>query len=89
MISWPAADIRVKRVKVTRDRLRVDLMDGRSIIVPVIWFPRLAAGTSAQRANWRLIGGGLGIHPAGAGRGHQRRRAPARSTNANRRPEGN
>jgi hypothetical protein len=62
MTSLPEADIRVKDVKVTRDHLRVDLMDGRTIIVPVVWFPRLLGGSPAQRANWRLIGGGGGIH---------------------------
>ncbi len=42
--------------------LIVDLADGRTIIVPLAWFPRLAHGTAAERANWRLIGGGVGIH---------------------------
>ena len=42
--------------------LIVDLADGRTITVPLAWFPRLAHGTPAERATWRLIGGGLGIH---------------------------
>jgi hypothetical protein len=42
--------------------LIVDLVDGRTITVPLAWFPRLAHGTPAERANWRLIGGGVGIH---------------------------
>ena len=62
MTSLPDPDIRIKDVKITREQLRVDLMDGRTLIVPVIWFPRLMAGTPTERANWRLIGGGIGIH---------------------------
>ena len=42
--------------------LIVDLADGRTITVPLAWFPRLAHGTPTERANWRLIGGGVGIH---------------------------
>ena len=42
--------------------LIVDLADGRSITVPLAWFPRLARGTSEERGNWRLIAGGGGIH---------------------------
>ena len=44
------------------DALIVDLADGRTITVPFAWFPRLAHGTPAERANWRLIGRGVGIH---------------------------
>ena len=44
------------------EALIVDLADGRTITVPLAWFPRLARGTPAERANWRLIGGGVGIH---------------------------
>lgn len=44
------------------DDLIVDLADGRTITVPLAWFPRLAHGTPAERANWRLVGGGEGIH---------------------------
>src|ERR1700689_423156 len=49
-------------VNVTDDALTVDLADGRTITVPLAWFPRLAHGTPAERAEWRLIGGGTGIH---------------------------
>jgi hypothetical protein len=49
-------------VRVTDDTLEVELSDGRSISVPVSWFPRLLHGTSKERSNWRLIGGGDGIH---------------------------
>ena len=41
--------------------LEVRLTDGRVLAVPLAWFPRLAHGTPAERANWRLIGGGEGI----------------------------
>ena len=44
------------------EALVVDLADGRTITVPLAWFPRLAHGTRAERANWRLIGGGEGVH---------------------------
>jgi len=42
--------------------LRVYIVDGREIAVPLEWFPRLRDATVEQRANWRLIGGGEGIH---------------------------
>jgi len=49
-------------VRCTRDALVVVLQDGRQISVPLAWFPRLKKATIAQRKNWRLIGGGIGIH---------------------------
>ena len=49
-------------VSVSGDALVVDLADGRTITVPIAWFPRLAHGTPAERAKWRLIGNGEGIH---------------------------
>jgi hypothetical protein len=49
-------------VSVTDDDLIADLLDGRTITVPLTWFPRLAHGTTEERANWRLIAGGKGIH---------------------------
>jgi hypothetical protein len=49
-------------VEVTRDRLSVELTDGRTIAAPVAWFPRLSHGTVAERRNWRLVGEGHGIH---------------------------
>jgi hypothetical protein len=51
-----------QRVNSGDDDLVVDLADGRTITVPLAWFPRLAHGSHAERANWRLIGGGEGIH---------------------------
>jgi len=49
-------------VNVSDDALVVDLADGRTITVPLGWFPRLAHGTVAERANWRLIAAGEGVH---------------------------
>jgi hypothetical protein len=51
-----------KKVRVTPTYLRVLLADGREIAAPLRWFPRLSKATKAQRAKWRLIGGGVGIH---------------------------
>ena len=50
------------RVEVSEDTLSVELADGRTIAVPLAWYPRLAHGTPAERAAWRLIGSGRGIH---------------------------
>jgi hypothetical protein len=49
-------------VKCTEDALQVVLADGREISVPLVWFPRLQSATPEQRRQWRLIGGGIGIH---------------------------
>ncbi len=49
-------------VRLNDDFLTVDLSDGRTISVPVAWYPRLSHGTAAERSNWRLIGSGRGIH---------------------------
>jgi len=49
-------------VRVTKDTLSVDLSDGRTISVPLEWFPRLVHATPEERNNWRLIGKGHGIH---------------------------
>lgn len=55
-------EARAQDVLVTEDTLIVNLVDGRTISVPVTWYPRLAHGSQAERANWRLIGEGEGIH---------------------------
>ena len=47
---------------VTEDTLTVKLSDGRTITVPLAWYPRLVHATKEERGNWRLIGGGQGIH---------------------------
>ncbi len=49
-------------VSFTKDSLQVALADGREIIVPLEWFARLRDGTDDERNDWRLIGGGIGIH---------------------------
>ena len=49
-------------VACTDDSLQVVLADGREIIAPLVWFPRLQKATPEQRNEWRLIGGGIGIH---------------------------
>ena len=58
----PRPGDRVRDVRVTRDTLTVDLLDGRTISVPLAWYPRLLKATAAQRSNWKLCGGGFGIH---------------------------
>ncbi len=60
--SAQIADERVAGVALDADRLIVDLMDGRTISVPLAWYPRLFAATPGQRANWSIAGGGFGIH---------------------------
>jgi hypothetical protein len=50
------------KVTVTDDTLAVDLVDGRTVSVPLAWYPRLAHGSPAEREEWRLIGRGEGIH---------------------------
>jgi hypothetical protein len=49
-------------VKVSEDMLAVELSDGRTISVPLDWYPRLEYATPRERANWKLIGKGQGIH---------------------------
>lgn len=56
------ADERVADVEITEDALSVRLMDGRIISVPLTWYPRLLSATAEQRANWRISGGGYGLH---------------------------
>lgn len=56
---WPAM---AQTVQITADTLTVDLADGRSISVPLAWYPRLAIGSETERANWRIIGRGEGVH---------------------------
>lgn len=55
-------DSRVKDVKVTDDSLSVDIMDGRTIVVPLVWYPRLFNASQEQRGNWKASCAGLGIH---------------------------
>ena|SRR5437867_6649265 len=52
----------VQNVRVTEDEIIAHLSDGRVISVPLAWSWRLSEATPAQRANWRLIGTGQGVH---------------------------
>lgn len=63
-MSILAVEVEAMAVEVscTNDSLSVVLADGREITVPLVWFPRLQNATVAERKNWRLIGGGVGIH---------------------------
>jgi hypothetical protein len=54
--------IRAVHVEVSADALTVELVDGRKIAVPLSWYPRLAAASTDERNDWRLIPGGIGIH---------------------------
>ena len=54
--------VRISQITITDETLSVDLEDGRTIAVPIGWYPRLAYGTPAERANFQLSGGGYGIH---------------------------
>jgi len=56
------ADERVLDVAFSDDALSVSLRDGRVISVPLVWYPRLLSATPAQRKNWKIAGGGYGIH---------------------------
>ena len=49
-------------VSCTNDALKVVLSDGRTVAVPLAWFPRLLEATARQRADWELIGDGIGVH---------------------------
>lgn len=49
-------------LEVTQNELIVSLADGRKLSVPIAWYPRLANATPEQRANWELIGPGVGFH---------------------------
>ena len=60
--SKSEGDPRAVGVIVDDDDLTVALADGRRISAPLSWFPRLLEAAPAQRDNWRLIGGGQGIH---------------------------
>ena len=62
-ISSPATETATaKQVRVTEDTLVVELVDGRTVSVPIKWYPRLAEGRPNERRKWRLIGPGIGIH---------------------------
>ncbi len=62
MNSAEATLARVLNVEVTDDTLSVDLEDGRTVSVPIGWYPRLAHGTDEERSNFKIGGAGYGVH---------------------------
>lgn len=62
MSTAVSVESRIARVEVTDDTITAHLVDGRVISVPLAWSWRLSEATPAQRANWRLIGDGHGVH---------------------------
>ena len=60
LVTKPVAN--AVSVSFTKDSLMVTLADGRHVSAPLEWFPRLRRATAKERRNWRLIGGGVGIH---------------------------
>jgi hypothetical protein len=61
-VSEPKPGERVKDVRFTEDTLSVDLLDGRTIVVPLTWYPKLLDASPEDRQNWKLSGAGFGIH---------------------------
>jgi hypothetical protein len=61
-MSTLTAEAKAQSITVTDDTLSVDLTDGRTISVPLVWYPRLMHGTEEERKNWRIIGDKEGIH---------------------------
>lgn len=57
-----SSEVTAVEVTCKADELKVVLDDGRTVSVPLAWFPRLLAATPKQRMAWELIGGGIGIH---------------------------
>jgi hypothetical protein len=58
----PKSGERVRDVHINDDTISVDLFDGRTITVPLAWFPRLLHATPSERAEWHVSGAGYGIH---------------------------
>jgi len=61
-MSTLTAEAKAQGITITEDTLAVDLTDGRTISVPLVWYPRLMHGTERERNNWRFIGDKEGIH---------------------------
>lgn len=62
MITSAPKTALVQNVRVTDETLVVDFDDGRSVSLPLAWYPRLLSGTRKERNTWRPCGGGRGIH---------------------------
>jgi len=60
--SEPRAGEKIKAVRIDEDALTVDLADGRTVITPLAWYPRLLHATPEQRKNFVISGAGFGIH---------------------------
>lgn len=54
--------MRIKDVRSDEDSLTVDFADGRTLSVPLAWYPRLLHATPEQRSHWQIAGGGYGVH---------------------------
>jgi Protein of unknown function (DUF2442) len=61
-MSTLTAEAKAQDITITEDTLAVDLTDGRTIAVPLLWYPRLMHGTEEERMNWRFIGDKEGLH---------------------------
>jgi hypothetical protein len=61
-MSTSTADVRADKIVISDDSLTISLSDGRSVSVPLNWYPRLLHGTPEERSNWRLIGNNEGVH---------------------------
>jgi hypothetical protein len=60
--SEPRAGEKIKAVRIDDDTLAVDLVDGRTVSVPLVWYPRLLHATPEQREHFAIAGAGFGIH---------------------------
>lgn len=60
--SEPRTGERITSVRISDDSLGIDLLDGRTLTVPLAWYPRLLHATETQRSNFRIMGGGFVIH---------------------------
>jgi hypothetical protein len=61
-ISADRLNAQALNVEFVAASIRLTLTDGREVSAPLAWFPRLRDASNAQRANWRLIGQGEGVH---------------------------
>jgi uncharacterized protein YegP (UPF0339 family) len=61
-MTTSAATVRIKGIRTTDDELVVAFADGRTLSVPLVWYPRLLGASPEQRSDWRLIGDGYGVH---------------------------
>jgi hypothetical protein len=62
MSTSKVKEAKAKDVWFDSQKMHVLLLDGREISIPLVWFDKLSSATKTQRANWRLIGKGVGIH---------------------------